>query len=109
MRKLGKDITGGPQFISKSLFIGNPVVIDGLLVTDYLASQDLNECVDALVEDHSSDLKKINPAYHYLGKKKLNPRKPKKIVDPTREIEKRTRMTKEHDNLFQVEFEKTGP
>jgi hypothetical protein len=31
-------------------FIGKPVVIDGVLVENYVASQDLNECVDALLK-----------------------------------------------------------
>ena len=32
------------------LFIGKPMMIDGVLVEDYVASQDLNECVDALLK-----------------------------------------------------------
>lgn len=30
--------------------IGKPVMIDGVLVENYVASQDLNECVDALLK-----------------------------------------------------------
>ena len=32
------------------MFIGKPMMIDGVLVEDYVASQDLNECVDALLK-----------------------------------------------------------
>lgn len=31
-------------------FIGRPMMIDGVMVEDYVASQDLNECVDALLK-----------------------------------------------------------
>jgi hypothetical protein len=66
-----KDITPVPKLITNSLFIGNPVVIDGLLVTDYLASQNLNECVDALLSNSepSDHQTKRNPAYHYRANK----------------------------------------
>lgn len=36
--------------------IGRPVYIDGVLIDDYVASQDLNECVEALIKKGSKHM-----------------------------------------------------
>ena len=88
-----------------TICVGNPVTIDGILVTDYLASpENLNECVDALVTSCEDSDGGRNPSYHYLGTKVLN--KKEKAPQNNSTKEKRTRMTKEHDKLLQAEFSK---
>jgi hypothetical protein len=41
--------------------IGKPVVIDGVVIQDYVASQDLNECVEALLTKGSKHFTAKNP------------------------------------------------
>jgi hypothetical protein len=86
------DTTESQSFPVEPLFIGNPVNIDGILVTDYLASQDLNECVAALVSN-CDEIDARNTSYHYLGTKVNN--KKAKPAPKTEPKEKRSRMTKE--------------
>ena len=38
-----------PVPIIPELKVGEPALIDGLIIHDYMVSEDLNECVDSLI------------------------------------------------------------
>ena len=55
--------------------LGLPVEIDGVEVSDYLASQNLNECVDALITKYTRDVQVERVPKRVLKKLILQQRK----------------------------------